>query len=168
MENHPKFTRALSLRERVDDTFSDHRNELVALLSRYLGQEKRIMQPHELIDQLDSVIGDDGTKQQQLYHIQGFTTDKHHTNSKSPACCSSTSNTCVHRNPIRALDDLTGIEKHFCRKYGETKWTKSLQQQKTRRTQTVGTLSHALYDTVWGRQCTVSIIDSTVFAKESC
>ncbi|TQD72885.1 hypothetical protein C1H46_041571 [Malus baccata] len=66
MENRPKFTRALSLRERVEDTLSDHRNDLVALLSRYLGQGKIILQPHDLIDQLDSVIGEDKTLLQHL------------------------------------------------------------------------------------------------------
>ncbi|KAF9588670.1 hypothetical protein IFM89_014391, partial [Coptis chinensis] len=30
--------------------------------------------------------------------------------------------TCVHHQPIRALGDLTGIKKHFCRKHGEKKW----------------------------------------------
>ncbi|KAK4794406.1 hypothetical protein SAY86_012400 [Trapa natans] len=30
--------------------------------------------------------------------------------------------TCVHNNPTRALGDLTGIKKHFCRKHGEKKW----------------------------------------------
>ncbi|KAE8715515.1 Protein indeterminate-domain 1 [Hibiscus syriacus] len=29
---------------------------------------------------------------------------------------------CVHHNPGRALGDLTGIKKHFCRKHGEKKW----------------------------------------------
>ncbi|CAN8311157.1 unnamed protein product [Cochlearia groenlandica] len=29
---------------------------------------------------------------------------------------------CVHNNPTRALGDLTGIKKHFCRKHGEKKW----------------------------------------------
>lgn len=29
---------------------------------------------------------------------------------------------CVHNNPARALGDLTGIKKHFCRKHGEKKW----------------------------------------------
>ncbi|KAJ7966733.1 Protein indeterminate-domain like [Quillaja saponaria] len=29
---------------------------------------------------------------------------------------------CVHNNPSRALGDLTGIKKHFCRKHGEKKW----------------------------------------------
>ncbi|GAA0168996.1 non-receptor serine/threonine protein kinase [Lithospermum erythrorhizon] len=30
---------------------------------------------------------------------------------------------CVHHDPSRALGDLTGIKKHFCRKHGEKKWT---------------------------------------------
>ncbi|KAG6591325.1 Zinc finger protein ENHYDROUS, partial [Cucurbita argyrosperma subsp. sororia] len=30
--------------------------------------------------------------------------------------------TCVHHNSARALGDLTGIKKHFCRKHGEKKW----------------------------------------------
>lgn len=29
---------------------------------------------------------------------------------------------CVHHEPSRALGDLTGIKKHFCRKHGEKKW----------------------------------------------
>ncbi|XWS36343.1 hypothetical protein CRYUN_Cryun20dG0076900 [Craigia yunnanensis] len=30
--------------------------------------------------------------------------------------------TCVHHLPSRALGDLTGIKKHYCRKHGEKKW----------------------------------------------
>lgn len=30
--------------------------------------------------------------------------------------------TCVHHEPSRALGDLTGIKKHYCRKHGEKKW----------------------------------------------
>ncbi|XP_047321265.1 zinc finger protein GAI-ASSOCIATED FACTOR 1-like [Impatiens glandulifera] len=30
---------------------------------------------------------------------------------------------CIHHDPKRALGDLTGIKKHFCRKHGEKKWT---------------------------------------------
>ncbi|KAK4429167.1 Zinc finger protein ENHYDROUS [Sesamum alatum] len=30
--------------------------------------------------------------------------------------------TCVHHEPSRALGDLTGIKKHFCRKHGEKKY----------------------------------------------
>nr|CAB3479347.1 unnamed protein product [Digitaria exilis] len=29
---------------------------------------------------------------------------------------------CVHHSPRRALGDLTGIKKHYCRKHGEKKW----------------------------------------------
>ncbi|KAC9281270.1 hypothetical protein E3N88_46048 [Mikania micrantha] len=29
---------------------------------------------------------------------------------------------CVHHEPSRALGDLTGIKKHFCRKHGQKKW----------------------------------------------
>ncbi|CAH2038999.1 unnamed protein product [Thlaspi arvense] len=29
---------------------------------------------------------------------------------------------CVHHHPTRALGDLTGIKKHFCRKHGEKRW----------------------------------------------
>jgi len=29
---------------------------------------------------------------------------------------------CVHHAPTRALGDLTGIKKHFCRKHGEKRW----------------------------------------------
>lgn len=29
---------------------------------------------------------------------------------------------CVHHHASRALGDLTGIKKHFCRKHGEKKW----------------------------------------------
>ncbi|KAG6408755.1 hypothetical protein SASPL_131776 [Salvia splendens] len=30
--------------------------------------------------------------------------------------------TCIHHEPTRALGDLTGIKKHFCRKHGEKKY----------------------------------------------
>ncbi|KAE8680639.1 Protein indeterminate-domain 1 [Hibiscus syriacus] len=30
--------------------------------------------------------------------------------------------TCIHHDPSRALGDLTGIKKHYCRKHGEKKW----------------------------------------------
>ncbi|XP_057794259.1 zinc finger protein MAGPIE-like [Salvia miltiorrhiza] len=30
--------------------------------------------------------------------------------------------TCVHHHASRALGDLTGIKKHFCRKHGDKKW----------------------------------------------
>lgn len=55
----PKLGRVPSLRERVEDTLLAHRNELVALLSRYVAQGKGILQPHNLIDELDNVICDE-------------------------------------------------------------------------------------------------------------
>ncbi|GMH02596.1 hypothetical protein Nepgr_004435 [Nepenthes gracilis] len=58
-----KLARLPSMRERVEDTLSAHRNELVSLLSRYVAQGKGILQPHHLIDELDNIIGDDKGKQ---------------------------------------------------------------------------------------------------------
>ncbi|KAK2649532.1 hypothetical protein Ddye_017021 [Dipteronia dyeriana] len=60
---NPMFTRIPSMRERVEDTLSNHRNDLVSLLSRYVARGKGILQPHVLIDQLDNVIGEDEAKQ---------------------------------------------------------------------------------------------------------
>ncbi|KAL6548351.1 Sucrose synthase 3 [Orobanche gracilis] len=59
---NPKLTKIPSMRERVEDTLSAHRNELVSLLSRYVGQGKCILQPHHLIDELDNIIGDDSSR----------------------------------------------------------------------------------------------------------
>nr|AEH27530.1 putative sucrose synthase [Amorphophallus konjac] len=55
----PKLGRVPSIRDRVEDTLSEHRNELVALLSRYMGQGKGILQPHHLLDEFSSVIAED-------------------------------------------------------------------------------------------------------------
>ncbi|KAK9201898.1 hypothetical protein WN944_017107 [Citrus x changshan-huyou] len=59
----PKLSRIPSIRERVEDTLSVHRNELVSLLSRYVAQGKGILQPHVLIDELDNIFGDDEGRQ---------------------------------------------------------------------------------------------------------
>ncbi|XP_034689784.1 sucrose synthase 2 [Vitis riparia] len=59
----PKLGRSPSIRDRVEDTLSAHRNELVALLSRYVAQGKGILQPHHLIDELDNIVGDDVGRQ---------------------------------------------------------------------------------------------------------
>nr|AFS17278.1 sucrose synthase 2 [Amaranthus hypochondriacus] len=59
----PKLTKSPSMRERVEDTLSVHRNELVSLLSRYVAQGKCLLQPHHLIDGLENVIGEDKGKQ---------------------------------------------------------------------------------------------------------
>lgn len=56
---NPKFTRVPSMRERVEDTLSAHRNQLVALLSRYVAQGKGILQPHHLIDEFNNAVCDD-------------------------------------------------------------------------------------------------------------
>ncbi|KAK3194150.1 hypothetical protein Dsin_025460 [Dipteronia sinensis] len=61
--SNPMLTRIPSMRERVEDTLSIHRNDLVSLLSRYVAQGKGILQPHVLIDHLDNVIGEDEAKQ---------------------------------------------------------------------------------------------------------
>ncbi|CAI9774301.1 unnamed protein product [Fraxinus pennsylvanica] len=50
------------MRERVEDTLSAHRNELVSLLSRYVSQGKGMLQPHHLIDELDNIVCDDAGK----------------------------------------------------------------------------------------------------------
>lgn len=47
----------------MEDTLSAHRNELVALLSRYVAQGKGILQPHTLIDELENVVGDDKARE---------------------------------------------------------------------------------------------------------
>nr|AEN71085.1 sucrose synthase SusA1 [Gossypium schwendimanii] len=60
---NPKLGRSPSMRDRVEDTLSAHRNELVALLSRYVAQGKGILQPHTLIDELENVIGDDKARE---------------------------------------------------------------------------------------------------------
>ncbi|GER24716.1 sucrose synthase [Striga asiatica] len=59
---NPKLMKLPSMRERVEDTLTAHRNELVSLLSRYVAQGKGILQPHHLIDELDNIIGDDSSK----------------------------------------------------------------------------------------------------------
>ncbi|KAL8548745.1 hypothetical protein ACS0TY_007853 [Phlomoides rotata] len=58
----PKFQKVPSMRVRVEDTLSAHRNELVSLLSRYVEQGKSILQPHHLLDELENIIGDDEAK----------------------------------------------------------------------------------------------------------
>ncbi|KAK8650671.1 hypothetical protein V6N13_140299 [Hibiscus sabdariffa] len=60
---NPKLDRIPSMRERVEDTLSAHRNELVSLLSRYVAQGKGILQPHTLIDELKNVVGDEKARE---------------------------------------------------------------------------------------------------------
>ncbi|CAL9133379.1 hypothetical protein MUK42_16606 [Musa troglodytarum] len=54
-----KLERIPSMRERVEDTLSAYRNDLVSLLSRYVSQGKGMLQPHHLVDAL-ATLGDDG------------------------------------------------------------------------------------------------------------
>lgn len=63
---NPKLQKLPSMRERVEDTLAAHRNELVALLSRYVEQGKSILQPHHLIDELEKIICADSTKNKLL------------------------------------------------------------------------------------------------------
>ncbi|CAM8933320.1 unnamed protein product [Rhodiola kirilowii] len=57
-----KLSRMPSMRERVEDTLFEHRNEIVSLLSRYVDQGKGMLQPHHLLDELDKLIGEDEAK----------------------------------------------------------------------------------------------------------
>ncbi|KAL1832564.1 sucrose synthase 2 isoform X2 [Daucus carota subsp. sativus] len=59
---HTLINGPLSMRDRVEDTLSAHRNELVNLFNRYVARGKGILQSHDLIDDLDSVVGEDGLK----------------------------------------------------------------------------------------------------------
>uniref|UniRef100_A0A7N0TTE3 Sucrose synthase n=2 Tax=Kalanchoe fedtschenkoi TaxID=63787 RepID=A0A7N0TTE3_KALFE len=57
-----KLTRIPSMRERVEDTLAEHRNEIVSLLSRFVDQGKGILQPHHLLDEMENIIGEDEGK----------------------------------------------------------------------------------------------------------
>ncbi|XP_058108730.1 sucrose synthase 1-like [Magnolia sinica] len=57
-----RLTRIHSLRERMGDTLSFHRNELSSLLSRCVSQGKGILQPHQLLAEFEAVIPE-GDKQ---------------------------------------------------------------------------------------------------------
>ncbi|CAN6468698.1 unnamed protein product [Victoria cruziana] len=62
MEN-PGLKRMASMREQVEVSLFSHRNDLAYLLSRYVDQGKGILQPHHLVDELESMIHmDDGLK----------------------------------------------------------------------------------------------------------
>ncbi|XP_004298147.1 PREDICTED: sucrose synthase 2-like [Fragaria vesca subsp. vesca] len=53
------FVPSSTMRERIQDTLAAHRNELVSLLSRYVDQGNGILQPHQIINELDKVIEED-------------------------------------------------------------------------------------------------------------
>ncbi|KAL5791865.1 hypothetical protein ACOSP7_000459 [Xanthoceras sorbifolium] len=69
---NPKLDRIPSFRERVEDTLSIHRNELVSLLSRYVAQGKGILQPHVLLDELENVIGEEDRHQMRDDPLSGI------------------------------------------------------------------------------------------------
>ncbi|XP_071697410.1 sucrose synthase 4-like isoform X1 [Rutidosis leptorrhynchoides] len=58
-----KLSRTHSMRERVEDILSANRDEIVSLLSRYVAQGKAILQPHQILNELENVIGDDASRQ---------------------------------------------------------------------------------------------------------
>jgi len=58
-----RLTRSLSSRERVEDTLCEHRNLLVSLFTRYVAQGKPILQPHDLLDGLAAVLGENDEHQ---------------------------------------------------------------------------------------------------------
>ncbi|RDX93598.1 Sucrose synthase 2, partial [Mucuna pruriens] len=47
---------ASSVRERVQDTLSRYCNELISLLSRYVAGGKGILQPHDLLDEVEKIL----------------------------------------------------------------------------------------------------------------
>ncbi|ESW10933.1 hypothetical protein PHAVU_009G250800 [Phaseolus vulgaris] len=51
--------RASSVRERMKDTFSKYRNELISLLSRYVAGGKGLLQPHDLLDHVKKILQED-------------------------------------------------------------------------------------------------------------
>ncbi|KAJ7555445.1 hypothetical protein O6H91_05G038200 [Diphasiastrum complanatum] len=52
------FSRLTSMRERVQDSLLEHRNELISVLTRFIDQGKSILQPHQLSDELKRGIKD--------------------------------------------------------------------------------------------------------------
>ncbi|XP_068664286.1 sucrose synthase 1-like [Aristolochia californica] len=57
-----RLTRVHSLRERLGDTLSAHRNELFCILSRYVNQGKGILQPHQLLAELEALSAEGDMK----------------------------------------------------------------------------------------------------------
>ncbi|KAF8006756.1 hypothetical protein BT93_K0921 [Corymbia citriodora subsp. variegata] len=58
-----KLDRVPSMKERVEDSVRARCNDLFSLLSRYVKQGKRILQPHHLLDELDSTMDDEQSRQ---------------------------------------------------------------------------------------------------------
>ncbi|KAF1879143.1 hypothetical protein Lal_00047815 [Lupinus albus] len=57
--SQPTLGRLPSIRDRVESVLSDHRNELVSLLSRYVEQGKGMLQPNVLVDEMQNILGQD-------------------------------------------------------------------------------------------------------------
>ncbi|XP_010038238.2 sucrose synthase 2 isoform X2 [Eucalyptus grandis] len=58
-----KLDRVPSVKKRVEDSVRAHCNDLFSLLSRYVKQGKGILQPHHLLDELDSILDDEQSGQ---------------------------------------------------------------------------------------------------------
>ncbi|XP_020206449.1 sucrose synthase 2 isoform X1 [Cajanus cajan] len=54
-----RFDKASGVRERVQDTLSSHRNELISLLSRYVVVGKGILQSHDLRHEVEKILEED-------------------------------------------------------------------------------------------------------------
>ncbi|KAA8548964.1 hypothetical protein F0562_000648 [Nyssa sinensis] len=61
---HRRIDGPTSMRDRVQETLSAFRNELVSLFSSYVAKGKGILQRHQLIDELDNVLGEDAGMQE--------------------------------------------------------------------------------------------------------
>ncbi|XP_068660118.1 sucrose synthase 1-like [Aristolochia californica] len=57
-----RLLRVHSLRDRLGDTLSAHRNELFSILSRYVNQGKGILQPHQLLAELEALAAEGDMK----------------------------------------------------------------------------------------------------------
>nr|AJW82918.1 sucrose synthase [Dimocarpus longan] len=56
---YSRFDHSSSMRDRVQDSLSAHRNELVSLLSRYVSRGEGILQRHHLTDELANIAKED-------------------------------------------------------------------------------------------------------------
>ncbi|KAI8012185.1 Sucrose synthase 2 [Camellia lanceoleosa] len=61
---HRRMDGPPSIRDTVHEALSGHRNELVSLFSRYVAKGKGILQHHQLIDEFENVVGEDGVMQE--------------------------------------------------------------------------------------------------------
>jgi hypothetical protein len=54
--SHPRLTRIASTKDNLQVALSNHRDQILCILTRYLSQGRTILQPHHLIDQLNIAI----------------------------------------------------------------------------------------------------------------